>query len=58
MLNDASHHILHRLVQFSELLDTVLNDLLGPLRNLVSIIDCVSVEDASDDLADELLDLR
>ena len=57
LLDDARYNVLHWLVQFGQLFNAVLNDLLGPLRNLVAVVDRVCVENTSDHLTDQLLNL-
>ena len=57
LLDHARHYVLHWLAQFRQLFDAVLNDLLGPLGDLVAVVDGVSVENAGNHRADQLLNL-
>ena len=57
LLDHARYNIFHGLVQLGELLDAVLDDLLGPMRNLMAVVDSVSVENTGNHLTDKLLDL-
>ena len=57
MLNNARYDVLHWLAELGQLLNAVLNNLLSPLRDLVAIIDSVSVEDTGNNLTDKLLNL-
>ena len=58
LLNNARYNILGGFVEFRQLLDAVLDDLLRPLVYLLSLVDCVGVDYALDYVLNDLVYLR
>jgi hypothetical protein len=55
LLDDAGDHILEVLAQLGELLNALLNDLLGPLVDLVALVnEVVAANDSLDSVLSDL----
>ena len=57
LLHDTCNYVLRRLVEFGEFLYAIFDNLLGPLVDLLSLIDSIWIYDAFNNVLDDLIDL-